>query len=76
MKKMISIGLWIVGSLLLLIALVFGGASIISLIDRLQHGRGLFFAAVEFLGFIVLIAAILGAAAIFAAKKLSVSGRH
>jgi hypothetical protein len=49
MKKMISIGLWIVGGLLILIALVSGGASILSLLERVQHGPGLLFADVSFL---------------------------
>ena len=71
MKRMISIGLWIVGGLLLLIALVSGGASILSWIERLQHGPGLMFADVEIFGFIALIAVILGAAMLFVAKKLS-----
>ncbi len=75
MKRTISIGLWIVGGLLLLIALVSGGASILSWLERVQHGRGLLFADVEFFGLIALIAAILGAATLFAAKKLSTSGR-
>ena len=73
MKRMISIGLWIVGGLLFLIALISGGASILSLLERVQHGRGLLFADVEFLGFIGLIAGILGAATLFAARKLSAS---
>lgn len=76
MKRMISIGLWVVGGLLLLIALVFGGASIFALIARVQHGRGLMFADVEFFGFIALIAAILGVATLFAAKKLSTPGKQ
>jgi hypothetical protein len=71
MKRMISMGLWIVGGLLLLIALVSGGTSIRSLLERAQHGPGLFFADVEFFGFIALIAVILGAATLFIAKKLS-----
>jgi hypothetical protein len=71
MKKIISIGLWIVGGLMVLIALVSGGASILSLLERVQHGPGLLFADVEFLGFIAVIAAILGAAMLFVAKKLS-----
>jgi hypothetical protein len=74
MKRTISIGLWIWGGLLLLIALVSGGVSILALIERVQHGRGLFFADVEFFGMIALIAAILGAAVVFAARKLSTSG--
>ncbi|HUL36921.1 MAG TPA: hypothetical protein VLW47_04495 [Thermodesulfobacteriota bacterium] len=71
MKKWISMGLWIMGGLLLLIALVFGGASILSFLERVQHGPGLLFADVEFFGFIALIAVILGAATLFVAKKLS-----
>jgi hypothetical protein len=75
MKKIISIGLRIVGGLLLLIALVSSGASILSLLERVKHGPGLLFADVEFLGFIALIAIILGAAMLFAARKLSTSGK-
>jgi hypothetical protein len=73
MKRMISIGLWIVGGLLLLVALISGGASILSLLERVQHGSGLLFADVEFFGFIALIAVILGAAILFIAKRLSTS---
>ena len=76
MKKIISIGLWTVGGLLLLVALVFGGASILSLLERVQHGPGLLFADVEFFGFIAFTAAILGAAMLFAAKKLSTSEKR
>ena len=43
---------------MVLIALVSGGASILSLLERVQHGPGLLFADVEFLGFIAVIAAI------------------
>ena len=71
MKRTISVGLWIVGGLLLLIALVSGGVSVLSLVERSQHGPGLFFSGVEFFVFIALTAVILGAAVLFAAKKLS-----
>ena len=71
MKKMILMGLWVVGGLMLLIALIFGGASILSLFERIQHGPGLLFADVEFFGFVALTAVIVGAALLFAAKKLS-----
>ncbi len=64
------------GGLLLLIALVSGGASILSLIERTKHGPGLMFADVEFFGLIALIAVILGAATLFAARKLSTSGKQ
>jgi hypothetical protein len=76
MKKMLLTGLRIVGGLLLLIALVFGGASILSLLERIQHGPGLLFADVEVLSFIALIGGIFGAATLFAAKKLSPSGKE
>ncbi len=76
MKRTISIALWIVGGLLILIAIVFGGASVLALIARAQHGPGLFFADVEFLAFIALIAAISGAAVLFAARKLSAFGKQ
>ena len=76
MKTMISVGLWIVGGLLLLIALVSGGASILSLLERSQHGTGLFLADVEFFGFIALIAVMLGAAVLFVASKLSASAKR
>ena len=76
MKRTISIGLRIVGGLLLLIGLVSGGASILSFLERVQHGPGLFFADVEFFGLIALIAAVLGAATLFAARKFATSGRQ
>ncbi len=76
MKRMISMGLWIMGGLLLLIALVFGGASLLAFIERVQHGRGLFFADVEFLGLVAVIAVIFGAALFFVAKRLSTSGKQ
>ena len=71
MKRTISIGLWVVGGLLLLMALVSSGASILSLFERAQHGPGLFFADVWFLGLVAVISLILGVAALFTAKKLS-----
>ncbi len=73
-KRTISVGLWILGGLLLLIGLVSGGASILSLLERVQHGRDLLFADVEFFGVIALIAVLLGAGILFLAKKLSFSG--
>ena len=70
MKRLISIGLRIVGGFLLLIALVFGSASVLALIERVQYGRGLLFADAEILGCIALIAVVLGVALLFTAKKL------
>lgn len=59
------------GTILLVIALLSGGAAILSLIERFQHGPGLLFADVEFFGFIALICAFSGGLAVFGAKKLS-----
>ena len=59
------------GGILLVIALLSGGASLISLIERLQHGPGLLFADVEFFGFVAFICAFSGALAVFGARKLS-----
>lgn len=59
------------GGLLLLTALVFGGASILSLLERVQYGPGLLFADAEFFGLIALIAVVLGAAVLCTARKLS-----
>ena len=59
------------GGILILIALFSGGASILSLTERLQHGPGLLFADAELFGLIAFICAIAGGLAIFGAKKLS-----
>ena len=66
-----SIILAFVGGILLVIALLSGGASILSLIERRQHGPGLFFADVESFGFIALVCALTGGLAIFGARKPS-----
>ena len=59
------------GAILLVIALVSGGASILSFIERRQHGPGLLFADVEFFAFIALICAVLGGLAVFGARKIA-----
>ena len=59
------------GGILLLIALLSGGASLLSLIGRLQHGPGLLFADVEFFGFVAFVCAFSGVLAVFGARKLS-----
>ena len=58
------------GGILLVIALLSGGVSILSFIERRQHGSGLLFADVEFLGFVALICAVLGGLAVFGARKI------
>ena len=54
-----------------MIALLSGGASILSFIERRHHGPGLLFADVEFFGFIAFIFAVLGGLAVFGARKIA-----
>ena len=61
----------LIGSVLLLISLFSGAASIQSLIERQQHGAGPLFADVELFGFVALICAVAGGLAFFGARKLS-----
>ena len=61
----------ICGGILLLTALLSGGAFILSLNERLQHGPGLLFADVELSGLVAFICALSGGFAIFGAKKLA-----
>ena len=63
--------LFLSGGALLLIAVLSLVGFIQALVERLQHGPGLLFADVEILGFITFICALLGAAALFGARKLS-----
>jgi hypothetical protein len=59
------------GAILLVVAFLSGGASILSFVERRQHGPGLFFADVQFFGFIALFCALTGGLAVFGAKKRS-----
>jgi len=59
------------GGILLVIAFLSGGAAILSLIERLQHGSGLLFADVELFGLVAFICGFAGGFAVFGAKKLS-----
>ena len=58
------------GGILLVIAFLSGGAAILSLTERLQHGPGMFFADVEFFAFTAFICAFSGGLAVFGVKKL------
>jgi len=49
---------------------VFGGASVLALIARVQHGRGLMFADVEFFGMIALISGYIGRSHIIRCQKI------
>lgn len=68
-SSLFSVILAVSGGILLIIALLSAGLSMMALIERLQHGRGILFADVEFLGFIALICAIPGGLAVFGAKE-------
>jgi hypothetical protein len=70
-SSVLSTILALCGGILLVIALLSGGASILSLIERLQHGSGLLFADVELFGVVAIICALSGGLAVFGAKKLS-----
>ncbi len=66
-----SVILNIVGGALILIALLSGGVSVIALIERLQHGRGIMFADAEFFGLAALICGLPGVLLVIGARKLS-----
>jgi hypothetical protein len=61
----------LIGGILLAIALLSGGASILSLIERRQHGPGLLFADVEILGMIAFFCAVSGGMAVLGARTLA-----
>ena len=63
------------GGISFMIALLSGGASILSFIERRQHGPGLLFADVEFFGLIAFIFAVLGGLAVFGARKMAKSSK-
>lgn len=67
----LSKGMIGVGGVLLLIALLSLTASILSFIERLKYGPGLFFADVEFFGLIALVSGIAGVVTVLVAKRLS-----
>jgi hypothetical protein len=64
-----------IGGILLLIALLSAGLSMVAFMERLQHGRGILFADVEFLGLMAIICALPGGLAVLGAKNLSKSKR-
>lgn len=69
--KVFSTLLAVGGGFLLMIALISGVASILSLIERLRYGPGLLFADVEILGLLALVSAGAGISALWIAKKSS-----
>jgi hypothetical protein len=65
----LSKGMIVVGGVLLLIALLLLTVSILSFIERLKYGPGLFFADVEFFGLIVFSSGIAGVMTVLIAKR-------
>ncbi len=68
--KAISLALSIGGGILLLLGLLAGGASLMTSLERLQHGTGPLFADGEFFGLLALICCVLGAISLIVAKRL------
>jgi hypothetical protein len=71
MLKIISIGLFICGALMLLLALLSGGAALMASIERFQHGRVNLFADVEFFGLLSLICIVLGAFSLIISRRIA-----
>lgn len=67
--------LWILGGLLMLAALLSGGACFISLMERSKYGPGLFFADVEIFAVMMLFFVGVGGLLMWIAKRLTRSPR-
>ncbi len=70
-----SFVLTLIGGILFFIALLSGGVSILALIERLRHGRGIMFADVEFFGFAAIVCGLPGVLLVIVARKLSRANR-
>jgi hypothetical protein len=68
--RVFSALLFFVGVILIVVALLSGVLSLVALSDRLQYGRGLLFADVEFFLLIALICGLPGVFLAFIARKL------
>ena len=68
--------LTLIGGMLIAVALLSGGVSILALIERLQHGRGMMFADAEFLGLTALVCGLPGALLVIGARRLYKAKRH
>jgi hypothetical protein len=69
--KVASVVFYLFGVLLCLLAIIAGGVSATSLLERIQHGRGIMFADVEFFALAALAFLVPGLTLLFVAKHLS-----
>jgi len=66
-----AVVLGLIGVVLLAAALLAGGVAVVALIERLRHGRGIFFADVEIFVFLAVLGALSGALALLGSRALS-----
>jgi hypothetical protein len=69
--KVISVVFNLLGALLCLLAIIAGGISATALVERVQHGRGIMFADVEFLALMALVLLVPGLALLMVARRLT-----
>jgi hypothetical protein len=70
MLKIMAIALSFCGALMLLLALLSGGAALMASIERYQQGRGQPFPDVEFYGLIALICCVLGVFSLIVSRRI------
>jgi hypothetical protein len=69
--KVISVVFNLLGAFLCLLAVIAGGISATALVERVQHGRGIMFADVEFLALTALVVLVPGLALLMVARRLA-----
>jgi hypothetical protein len=69
--QVVSVAFRLLGGLLCFFALIAAGFSANALVERLQHGRGLMFADVEFLALAAVVLLVPGLLLLFVASRLS-----
>jgi hypothetical protein len=69
--KVISVVFNLLGALLCLLAIIAGGISATALVERIQHGRGIMFADVEFFALTALALLVPGLALLMVARHLT-----
>jgi hypothetical protein len=70
MLKIMSIALSFCGALMLLFALLSGGAALMASIERYQQGHGQLFPDVEFYGLLALICCVLGIFSLIVSRRI------
>ena len=69
--RAISVVFYLLGALLCLLAIIAGGISATALAERIQHGRGVMFADVEFFALIALALLVPGIVLLLVARHLT-----